>query len=606
MMKLFNLYGLLSLVLNSDAFVQRSSFNGRPRGTAATTVSKLMVDGILTQETTTTTTTPEERAAKAKQTWTTIALQQTEDKTAEFSLKEVATIYDYQRFDEFLTVEGTYFINGLGSCEIGDRLVHPFEAHGFCKSLVFDGQGQLRYTSRLVETPLNQKERDQNRMLARGVMSTVADFDIMGSIQNALSPINRDTANLVAHLWPPPSAKASTTEKEENTVDTVLITCTDNGEPFALDPKTLKTLGRLVDVIPKLRTIFPDGTKFLAHTRYDEARERLIMMTNKMDVPGETYQGNSTMEFFEFDAKFDLVSRRAYSTRFMVCHDWVITEHYYVVPKNPAYLKWPGLFKFLMGRTVGTAIFDMEEETNGEFLLIPRHDSNEPVHQVQSDAFFNLFHFGPCFERTTTTSADDTNKNEMVIHGCVFDTYTFGGEMGFDGASQQFDPVAWGTSERAPAPRLDKFVIDLTTFQLTQKERIPVIPVDMPTFDGDAKALRYSYFLGASRPEGWFPFRQIVKLDLETFESCNWDAGDGSVVSEPMFVPRQQQQALRSEDDGFVVSIVHNAEMKTCRLVIWDSLTFDQGPIAEVPLGDLTPWCVHGSFVPNYNPFQED
>jgi carotenoid cleavage dioxygenase len=150
-------------------------------------------------------------------------------------------------------------------------------------------------------------------------------------------------------------------------------------------------------------------------------------------------------------------------------------------------------------------------------------------------------------------------------------------------------------------------VIDLATKKLKTKIRVPVIdpntgldiPVDMPNFNGDAKPCRYSYFLGASRPEGWFPFRSIVKLDLHNFEALNWDAGDGQVVSEPMFVPRVN---ARGEDDGFVVSIVHNAEDRTCRLVVFDSLLFEAGPIASIDLGALMPWCVHGSWYPEYNP----
>jgi len=172
--------------------------------------------------------------------------------------------------------------------------------------------------------------------------------------------------------------------------------------------------------------------------------------------------------------------------------------------------------------------------------------------------------------------------------------------MGFDGLNQEFDPVAWGgAGGLAPPPQLDQYVIDTKTFTIKSKERVPVIPVDMPNFDGDAKVCKYSYFLGASRPEGWFPFRQIVKLDLETFESIVYDGGDGQVLSEPMFIPRDNAQ---NEDDGFIISIAHNAEEKTSKLLVWDSPTFEDGVIAECFLGDLIPWCVHGSFYPGYNP----
>ena len=130
---------------------------------------------------------PEERSQKAKQTWSTVALQPTTNvKRKEIDLKS-SIIYNQKSWDEFCTMKGTYYINGLASCQIGDRLIHPFEAHGFTKSLVFDGKGKVQYTSNIVNTPLTEKERNSNKIINRGVMSTVASMDsILGKIQNAL------------------------------------------------------------------------------------------------------------------------------------------------------------------------------------------------------------------------------------------------------------------------------------------------------------------------------------------------------------------------------------------------------------------------------------
>merc|ERR1712194_44322 len=95
--------------------------------------------------------------------------------------------------------------------------------------------------------------------------------------------------------------------------------------------------------------------------------------------------------------------------------------------------------------------------------------------------------------------------------------------------------------------------------------------------------------------------------DLETHESVVYDAGEHQVVSEPMFVPRPNScEEDGHDDDGFVMSIIHNAEEKDTKLTIWDSKTFELGPIAEVSLDVLFPWCVHGSFCPDYNPYTDE
>ena len=94
----------------------------------------------------------------------------------------------------------------------------------------------MHYTSNIIETPLTTSELAQNKIINRGVMSTVADMNnVWGYIRNALSSSERDTANLTADLWPLPSSSST---KNANGIDPVLIVTTDNGEPYALDPKT--------------------------------------------------------------------------------------------------------------------------------------------------------------------------------------------------------------------------------------------------------------------------------------------------------------------------------------------------------------------------------
>ena len=196
--KSITLTALAATTLSSDAFAflqPSKSFGARFRVSS----SSALVKDI------------EARAQKAKETWSTIALQPTNNiKSKCIPLKEGedTTIHNHQLFSQFCKeVTGTYYINGLASCRIGDRLIHPFEAHGHCKSLVFDGSGNMHYTSNIIETPLTTSELAQNKIINRGVMSTVADMNnVWGYIRNALSSSERDTANLTADLWPLPSS----------------------------------------------------------------------------------------------------------------------------------------------------------------------------------------------------------------------------------------------------------------------------------------------------------------------------------------------------------------------------------------------------------------
>ena len=523
------------------------------------------------------------RSDRAKLTWQTVALTPTNEdaRRVDVDLKTEAQVFDADRFADFLTVRGTYFINGLASCQLGEQKVHPFESHGFVKSLAFQN-GKLRFQSAIVQTPLARRERSAQKLLERGVMNTVAPFDFPRCLLNAISSSERDTANLTAELWP---------QDPKANVKPVLIVGGDNGTPFAVDPATLETLGPLTEVVPSLREL--RGLKFLAHKRIEG--DRMIFCASKFDIPGEDFQGNTQIEFIEVDSNFEVVSRRSQTARFMVFHDWMITPDYYIVPQNPAVMKYDKLAKFVVGQTVGVDIFEMDVEANGAFWLIPRHDPEAKAQLIEADSHFSIFHFGPC-----------SQKDDLVtIYASVFDDYEYGGEMGFDGVKQEFDPIRWSSNERIPAPRLDKFVLDLSRGSLVNRERLPVldeirkedVPIDMPTFGDDGTNCQFSYFIGACRPEGWFPFRSVVKRDLWNNKTWNWDAGDDKVVSEVMFVPRDDG---KSEDDGFVLGIVHDSTKQVCDMMVWDSTVFGDGPMASIPLGGLMPWCVHGSWAPNY------
>jgi carotenoid cleavage dioxygenase-like enzyme len=542
-----------------------------------------------------TTPTPEERrAAKAKETWNTIAWAPAETNRDEhISLDEdsnAVTVFHKVLFDEFQTIKGTFFINGLSSSKIGPGMIHPMEAHGYIKSLTFNGEGSLHLKASIVKTPLAQIELILNFPVARGVMSSLSGSEFPQCLGNAFASKERDTANLVATLWPPSDS--------DSDMDPVLIVAGDNGSKYCVDPVTMKTKGSLETCFPSMKKEI-GGKKLLAHVRCDEERQRLILCVTSFDLRGDNSEGNTLIEFLEFDTSLRLVSKKEFKTRFMVFHDWALTPDYFIVPKNPARVRWADMTKFMAGIKLGVDVFEMDETAVGELILIPRHNDaaeEQVVMEVKADSFFNIFHFGPCYQ--------DHDKKEMVVFANVFDRFNFGGEMGM----REFDPIKWSSSDLAPPPRLDKFVIDMKSGTMTHRERLCVldetsgidIPVDMPTFNNkgtDGEKRRYSYFAGASRPEGWFPFRSIVKVDLDEKRAWNWDAGDDCVVSEAMFVPRP---ASTAEDDGFVVSIVHNAATRTCELVVWDSKTFARGPIGTINLGKLMPWCVHGSWSPEY------
>lgn len=508
---------------------------------------------------------------------------------------------------------GTYYVNGLASCQISgpdrQRLVHPFEAHGFAKAFCWDRQDdEIRLTAKYVNTPVRVWEQRLQRPLWRGAMSSVADpRTLLGRLQNALAPTSRPTANLAIRAWQ----------------EDVLVTA-DNCPFYRLNGTTLATQGRETMVADALA-----GYQMLAHTRLDD-EGRLVAVALAYEPADQA----TILTCFEFDHTTGaLLSKRVHrQSPAVVVHDWTLTPHYYVIPSAEAVFDLSKLPDLLTGKSTATEIFAIDPESAGTLLLIPRHpvrDKLSTLHAKLDDGRHGVvFHMGPCHEEYDPATGCPT---AVVTHPFVFDRYQFGGEMGFLNLDQRFDPTPWAKSNGGP--QLERWTIPVPTpvhrdvtdqaaedptpvvAAPIKSRRLNAVVSDMPTFrpdrDGGEGPCRYVYSLAGIRPTAsWFPFNAIVQHDLETGETqiwppeaaaaekgdlADWDGGD-CVRSEPLFVAKAGAQ---EEGEGFLLSTTHDTRQETTFLEIYNAQRVEEGPLVSVDLGELWGWNVHSTFVPD-------
>jgi carotenoid cleavage dioxygenase len=88
----------------------------------------------------------------------------------------------------------------------------------------------------------------------------------------------------------------------------------------------------------------------------------------------------------------------------------------------------------------------------------------------------------------------------------------------------------------------------------------------------------------------------LWKYDLHTGECWEHHLGTTTRGGEPVFAARENSSA---EDDGYVMTIVHDTQSGVSRLVIIDAQDFSSAPIAEVYLPQRVPYGAHGNWVPN-------
>ncbi len=109
---------------------------------------------------------------------------------------------------------------------------------------------------------------------------------------------------------------------------------------------------------------------------------------------------------------------------------------------------------------------------------------------------------------------------------------------------------------------------------------------------------RYGYMMGmsldANPDDPMSSSGSILKYDREKGERSEIELGRGRMGGEAVFVPSASHN---SEDDGYLMTFVHDAESDTSQFVIMDAASMDNTPVASVDLPRI-PSGFHGSWIP--------
>jgi carotenoid cleavage dioxygenase len=143
-------------------------------------------------------------------------------------------------------------------------------------------------------------------------------------------------------------------------------------------------------------------------------------------------------------------------------------------------------------------------------------------------------------------------------------------------------------------PMLYRWVIDQDKGTVTETQLDDRV-VDFSRVCDTVVGLKNRYgYTAAFSSDG--PFAEgFVKYDLEKGNSQFHDLNGGQ-GSEPVFV---KDPAGSSEDDGWVLSYVHQPATNTSEIVIVDSRSFDKEPIARIHIPARVPAGFHGNWIPD-------
>jgi carotenoid cleavage dioxygenase len=143
-------------------------------------------------------------------------------------------------------------------------------------------------------------------------------------------------------------------------------------------------------------------------------------------------------------------------------------------------------------------------------------------------------------------------------------------------------------------PRLVRWEINpttRTTSATTIDERVNEFPRHRGSLTG--KPYRYGYCAQVDESSMHWP---TVKHDLVTGSREVFDHGPGRAAGEPVFVGRPGSTV---EDDGWLVTFVHDGNNNSAEFVVIDAQDFARGYVAQVTLPQRVPFGFHGNWVPD-------
>ncbi|MGW0962001.1 carotenoid oxygenase family protein [Streptomyces gelaticus] len=309
---------------------------------------------------------------------------------------------------------------------------------------------------------------------------------------------------------------------------------------------------------------------FTAHTKYDAAADELHAVTY---YPTWDHVRHLVI---------DRTGRVARTTRIPVAeapmmHDFALTGKYVVIVDVPV-------------------TFDMAAAEAGApvpYIWNPKHPMRVGV-VPRTGGAVRWFEIDPVFYSHTLNAYDQGDTIIMELTTMPAPFYAAGRGNG--------GPSTTGT------PVLDRWTIDLRANRV-RSTRLDDLPQEFPRVNESLVSRRHRFAYAASAAEMWRAYETVdgippdekftnclVKHDMLRGSRQVHRFPDGAAAGEPVFVPRR---GARDEDDGYLLSYVHNPDRGASDMVVLSAQDFTGRPLARIHLPERVPLGFHGSWVPD-------
>lgn len=407
----------------------------------------------------------------------------------------------------------------------------------------FDGDGMLHgvqidngkatYRNRYVQTYGFKREREAKRAIWTGILEPSRSEETHGIAKNTANTALTWHAGRLLALW-------------------------EGGEPHAI-------------ALPSLETVGPynyEGklvSAFTAHPKVDPTTGEMMFFGYSLAAPPFLqYSVVSPARELLRTVPIDLPVG-------VMMHDFAITANYTIFMDLPLTFRPERMKK-------GEPAFSFESETPSRFGIVPRHGDNSNIRWFETPACY-IFHTLNAYE------VDD----KVVLVACRMDATTV---LNASSAPSQHE----GDNQRIQSdiPRLYRWQFNLKTGAV-QEELLDDTPAEFPRVNEQHTGYPTRYGYTARMALGEMPlFDGLVKYDLTSGSSQTHNFGQRRYGGEAVFVPRPD---ATTEDDGWLLTFVHDEAEQTSSLVVVDATDMTAPPLAQIVMPRRVPYGFHGTWV---------
>lgn len=424
-----------------------------------------------------------------------------------------------------------------------------FNGDGLVSAFFFD-KGTVSLRRRYVQTDRLLAQRREGRSL-NGIYRNIYTNDPKAAGSNT-------TANTTVQAY-----------------NGVLLAMKEDALPYALDLRTLETLG-VHDFGGQILS-----QTFTAHPKVDPLTGNLLAFS--YEAKGD---GSPDLAYFELAPDGTLLHEIWFQAPYAaMVHDFAVTAHHVVFPLIP-------LTVDVARMKDGGQHFQWQPDLPQLFAVVLRQGSSRDVRWFKGPANGFQGHTLNAFE------ADGLIHVDMPVTG---------------GNIFYFFPQADGF---VPSPETLSSQLMRWTFDLcADSDRVEPValndfPCEFPRCDDRYIGRSYEHgFVLAFDPQrpynpanGPMPFQffnLLTHINVRTGKSESWFAGDSECFQEPIFVPRS---ADAGEGDGYVIALLNHLGNHTTELVVLDSFQMEAGPIARIKLPLRMRMSLHGCWSQAFPP----